>query len=121
MNLALMIAILVILSSACINVLVIYAWKKSRKRETDRIDRINRDGTPVFATVTKVIHHEGQMNYVVHAKWQSYETGKVYYFQETYRFLRGALKFQPKIQSGDVVQVNVIFNGYPYRMLRKSK
>jgi hypothetical protein len=107
------------LISVCINVFVIYAWKKTRKRERSRIERINREGTPVFATVTRVIHQKEQRNYVVYAQWRSSETGKVYNFQETYRFLRGALKFRPKIQKGDVVQVNVIFNECKYLIKRK--
>ena len=110
---------MLLLISVCINVFVIYAWNKGRKRERSRIERINREGTPVFATVTRVIHQKEQRNYIVHAQWRSSETGKVYSFQETYRFLRGVLKIRPKIQRGDVVQVNVIFNECKYLIKRK--
>lgn len=110
---------ILLIISFCINVIFYFVWNHTRKREKSRIERINQKGAPVFATVTRVIHQKGQTNYVVHAQWRSSETGKVYNFQETYRFLRGALKFRPKIQRGDIVQVKVIFNECKYLIKRK--
>lgn len=102
-----------------INVIAIYAWKKMRKREKNSIERIDREGTFVYATVTQVIHQKEKRNYIVCARWQSPETGKVYKFQDTYRFLRGILGFRPKVNKGDIVPVNVIFNEPMYRINRK--
>ena len=111
---------ILLIISICINVIFYFAWNNIRKREKSRIERINQEGAPVFATVTRVIHQKGQTNYVVHAQWLSRETRRIYNFQETYRFLRGALNFRPKIQRGDIVQVNVIFDEFMYRIKRKK-
>ncbi len=117
---SMIVAILVFLLiiSFCINVIFYFALKNIRKREKSRIKRIDQEGAPVYATVTRVIHQKRQTNYVVHAQWLSRETRKIYNFQETYRFLRGALNFSPKIQRGDLVQVNVIFDEFMYRIKR---
>jgi hypothetical protein len=122
MDVSLIIAILgfLLFISFCINVILYSAWNKIRRREKSRIERINQEGAPVFATVTRVIHQKGQRNYSIHAQWRSRETGKVYNFQESYTFLRGAINVRPKIQRGDVVQVNVIFDEFMYRIKRKK-
>jgi hypothetical protein len=101
---------MLLLTSVCINICIIYALNKLRKRERARRDRIDSKGTPVIATVTQVIHQKELRNYVVYAQWRSSETGRAYNFQETFRFLRGAIGFRPKIHRGDIVQVNIVFN-----------
>jgi hypothetical protein len=121
MDASIIIAILgiLLLMSVCINICVIFALNKTRKRERERRERIDRKGTFVYATVTQVIHQKEKRNYIVFAQWHSRETGKVYSFQETYKFLRGTLGFRPKIKRGDMVPVNVIFNEPMYRITRR--
>jgi hypothetical protein len=121
MDVSIIIAILgiLLLMSVCINIYAVYAWNKKRKRERNSLERIDREGTFVYATVTQVIHQKEKRNYIVFARWQSPETGKVYKFQETYRFLRGTLGFRPKINRGEAVPVNVIFNEPMYRIKHK--
>ena len=109
-----------LLISVCINVKFYLSLKNFRKREKNRTQRIDQEGAPVFATVTRVIHQKRHTNYVVYAQWLSRETRKIYYFHEEYRFLRGALNFRPKIQKGDIVQVNVVFDEFLYRIKRKK-
>jgi hypothetical protein len=118
-HLLIVILAILLLISGIMNFFIFVAWNRMRKREKARRERIDQEGTPVAARVTQVIHQKEKRKFVVYAQWYSRETGKVYDFQNTYRFWRGALKFRPKIQRGDVVQVNVIFNEYLYRI--KSK
>ena len=108
----------VILISVFFNIILYIALKNMRKREKNRLKRIDHNGSPVYATVTRVIHQKRQLNYVVQAQWLSRETRKTYYFQDTLPFKRGALNFHPKIQKGDIVQVNVIFGEYAHSIKR---
>jgi len=90
--------------SACLNFFFIVAWNDMRKREKERRERIDHEGTPIIATVTGVEHQKEQRKYVVYAQWCSRETGKVYNFQETYKFRRGTIGIRPKIHRGDFVR-----------------
>ncbi len=108
------------LISVFINVFIYVAWKNIRKKEQSRLKRLDREGAPVFATVTRVLHNKGQRKFVIQAQWLSRETRKTYYFQEEFRFLRGALRFRPKIQKGDIVRVNVLFDEFLYCIKRKQ-
>jgi len=121
MDASIIIAILgiLLLMSICINIYAVYAWNKTRKHERERRERIDRKGTPIIAEVTQVVHQKEQRKYIVFAQWHSRETGKVYNFQETYNFLRGAIGIRPKIHRGDFVQVNIIFNEHTYRIKRR--
>jgi hypothetical protein len=114
------IPVILLLISACFNVFIFVAWNNLRKGEKERREKIDHEGTPVIATVTRVIHQKEQRKYVVYAQWCSHETGKVYNFQETYKFLRGALGIRPKIYRGDNVRVNIIFNERMYRIVRRK-
>ena len=104
--------------SVFINVIFYFAWKNIRGKEQNRFKRIDEKGWPIYATVTQVIHQKRHIDYVVRAQWLSPETGKMHYFQDTQRFLRGALNSRPKIHKGDIVQVNVIFGEFVHRIKR---
>jgi hypothetical protein len=104
--------------SFCINVLFYIALKNMWKKEKSRLKRIDQEGAPVYATVTRVIHQKGQTHYDLCAQWLSRETRKIYNFQERHRFWRGALHLRPRIQRGDIVQVNIVFDEFLYRIKR---
>src|SRR5262245_57514995 len=104
--------ILVLALFLCILVLIlsIRGWRKAYKKEKRRRARIIRQGKPISATVTNVIHNEKSTEYDVIASWQSYETGRIYTCQQTYRFSRGALGFHPKIKRNQSVTAWVIYD-----------
>lgn len=115
---AVAILVFVLIISLSINVLLGNALKNNHKRETSRLKRIDEKGWPVYATVTQVIHQKRHRYYIVRAQWLSPETGKIHSFQDTHRFLRGALNIHPKIHKGDIVQVNVIFGEFVHSIKR---
>jgi Flp pilus assembly protein TadB len=112
--------ILAILLFICIIGLVIsiFGWRKVYKSEKIRQERIIQEGTPVSAKVTRVVFQKEHRQYQVFASWQSRETGRVYYFQETYVCLMGVHRFRPKIRKGDLITVRIIFNQPTYYIVR---
>jgi hypothetical protein len=96
----------------CIIVLIMNTrWcRKVYKREKRRRARIIRQGKPITATVTNVLHQEKSTEYDVIASWRGIETGRIYSCQQTFRFSRGALGFQPKIKRNHSVTAWVIYD-----------
>jgi hypothetical protein len=99
-------------------VISIFGWRKVYKSEKIRQERIIQEGTPVSAKVTRVVLLKEHRQYQVFASWQSRETGRVYYFQETYVHLMGVHRFRPKIRKGDLITVSIIFNQPTYHIVR---